>query len=68
MDRRFQDISIVDKHFRDDELVIPRGSQIMSISFKENYIIVFYVDSFGYAKIKHINYELLENGRKLVID
>lgn len=35
MDRRFQDISIVDKHFRDDELVIPRESKIMSIFFKK---------------------------------
>lgn len=68
MDRRFQDISIVDKHFRDDELVIPRESKIMSISFQEDYILVFYINSLGYASIKHINYELLENGRKLVID
>lgn len=68
MDRRFQDINIVNKYFRDNELVIPRESQIKSISFKESCILVFFVDSLGYARIKHINYESLENGRKLVID
>lgn len=68
MDRKFQDISIVDKHFRDEELVIPRESQILSISFTKDYILIFYRNSLGYASIKHINYELLENGRKLVID
>ena len=68
MDRRFQDISIVDKHFRDSELLLPRGSKIRDIVFFENNITIFYYNNLGYYNVKTINYELLENGRKLVID
>ncbi len=68
MDRKFQDISIANKNFRDEELVIPRGSQIRTITFYKDNITIIYINSLGYHDVKTINYELLENGRKLVID
>lgn len=68
MDRKFQDISIVDKNFRDEKLVIPRESQIRTITFYKDNITIIYINSLGYHDVKTINYELLENGKKLVID
>lgn len=68
MDKRFQDINVVDKEFKTMALVIPRGSHIKSISFQETRIQVSYVDNLGYVRLSYLEYEDLENGRKIVID
>jgi len=67
MDRRFQDITIVDKHFRNEELVIPRGSTIKTILFLSDKIYIHYTHN-GFLQVAIIDYDQLENGKKLVID
>lgn len=67
MDRRFQDINIVDKHFIYEKLVIPRGSKITAILFLSDKIYIQYIHN-NFFQVGIIEFDELENYKKIVID
>lgn len=68
MDKKYQDITIVDKNYHTIKLAVPRMSKLISIFFDEDAVIIHYVNNDGYYDIKNIAYEQLNNGFKLIID
>lgn len=66
MDRHYQDLTIVNRYFFNELLVIPRCCHIISIFFDDDAVRVHYVDD-GHFKTTNIAYEQLKY-RKLVID
>lgn len=69
MDKHFQDMTIMDKHFniKTERLVIPRGSTIKTILFLSDNIYIHYIHN-GFLQVAIIGYDQLENGKKIIID
>lgn len=66
MNKIYQDLIIVDRHYRDKKLVIPRCSHIITINFYTDYVRVQYFDNGVFKETNIDYYELTSN--KLVID
>ena len=68
MDKKYQDITIVDKHYHTMALAIPRMSQLISIFFDDDAVRIHFVNNEGMYDTISIAYEQLTNGFKLIID
>ena len=66
MDKKFQDLHVVDRHDRELFLVIPRECHIISIFFDDDAVRVHYVNK-GMFETMNIGYEQLAYN-KLIID